>query len=95
MPWPQTGPFHCHRVAREGQATTMCSRSQVACEQWRASNQAKGFTVSACAEELQAACFRADARELCFENAEQCKDVREAMGVEGMCSTIKAVWTPE
>jgi len=73
----------------------MCSRSQIACEQWRASNQEKGFTVGPCSEELQATCFRTEERELCFENAEQCKDVREAMGIDGMCSTVKAQWKPE
>lgn len=75
--------------------TTMCSRSQVACEQWRASNQDKGFTVGPCSQELEATCLRTEDRELCFATMEQCDAVREAMSVARPCSTIKAVWTPE
>jgi hypothetical protein len=94
-PWPQNGPFHCHAVAAQAEATAMCSRSRAACEQWRQQDADKGFTVGACTDTLEATCLIEAGSELCFETPEQCDQVRDAMAAEAACRTIKAVWKPE
>jgi hypothetical protein len=95
QPWPQTGPFYCHDVAREGQSATMCARSREACDTWRGSSQQAGYTVAQCNETLQATCFSVGMNEFCFGTLEKCEEIREAMAAPGLCRTIKAVWTPE
>jgi len=96
-PWPQTGPFYCHDVsALDGTQTSMCSRTRDGCAQWRDGDARRGYTVSACAEQVEASCFLPDEQtELCFRTMDQCEAMREKMQIDGLCRTIRAVWKPE